>query len=163
MGGDSSQHKKWIIWQIARRAAGVRWCAHLCTPSLLINVHVGQIAHYDLVTPLPAVGHHCVMTRHHDIHNGQVNNKKNNNNDEVLIDQHKASSPAMRLLMVPDGTNRAASIWNMSAAICCNSAGEISLEFDKTTKGFRNWKKCDNDCRLLCFVSDKWHVHPLKQ
>ena len=38
-----------------------RWCAHLCAPSLLIDVHVGQIAHDHLVAPTSAVHHHCVM------------------------------------------------------------------------------------------------------
>lgn len=42
-----------------------RWYTHLCTPSLLIDVYMGQITHNHLVATLPAVRHHCITKRVH--------------------------------------------------------------------------------------------------
>lgn len=78
-----------------------RWFTHVCAPSLLIDVDMGQITHDHLVAALPAVHHHCVTKCVHaysDI------------TDPESASEGVKNSPAMRLLMVPVGTKRAASI-----------------------------------------------------
>lgn len=93
-----------------KRVKMSRCYTYKCTSSLLIDVHVGEVTHNHLVTPPPAVHHHCIKSKCVFV----LTLLQSVSNNQRL--------PAMRLLMVPDGTNSAASIWNISAAIFCNSA-----------------------------------------